>query len=156
MSTPVTVPPNRSAAPTAILLGAGLLIAFTIVAIAVGRTTGIGRDRMPAITAEASRDLRFADRADGGVMVYEGAAREAFSTLEPGTDGFVRGVLRSLARERRASGLDSAAAFRLRRDHAAHLYIEDLATGRQIALDAFGHTNAAAFARLLPAPEGAS
>lgn len=121
----------------------------------------------PAVAATAapiaSRDLRFEDRADGAVTVHEAAGAgtagsngddRLVAVLDPGTNGFIRGTLRGLARERRQRREDigrQAVPFRLARWADGRLTLEDRATGRVLDLNAFGHTNADAFARLLTA-----
>ena len=74
------------------------------------------------------------------------------AVLPPGSNGFIRGVMRGLARERMLHGIDAAPPFRLIRWADGRLSLEDTATGRLIDLAAFGPTNAQAFARLLTAP----
>ena len=65
--------------------------------------------------------------------------------------GFIRGVMRGLARERRMHGHGAQAPFRLTRYVDDQLSLVDMATGRIIELNGFGHTNVAAFNRLLEA-----
>jgi putative photosynthetic complex assembly protein len=55
-------------------------------------------------------------------------------------------------RERRSHGLGMEHPFRIARYPDGRLVLEDLATDRVIDLQAFGPTNAGAFARLLAAP----
>jgi putative photosynthetic complex assembly protein len=76
--------------------------------------------------------------------------------LPPGTNGFVRGVLRGLARERRRQEIGQQPPFRLTLWDDGRLSLEDETTGRRIELEAFGPTNLAAFARLLAAKGEAS
>jgi len=137
--------------PRGALVGAALLIAFAIGAAGIGRLAGGGRSAEGTAPAVERLSLRFEDRADGGVAVVTADEGRLVTVLEPGTHGFVRGVLRSLVRERRASALGAAEAFELARSADGHLSLHDPATGRRIDLGAFGPTNAAAFARLLPA-----
>jgi hypothetical protein len=56
-----------------------------------------------------------------------------------------------LARERRRSGLDAATPFLLGTSRDAVIWLEDPATGRRIGLNAFGPTNAGAFAEFFAA-----
>lgn len=95
-----------------------------------------------------SRDLRFEDRADGALVVREGA--RVVETIAPGSNnGFVRGVLRGLARDRKMRGIGQEPAFRLTRWANGSLSLTDTATARTIELGSFGATNRAAFAKLL-------
>ena len=71
------------------------------------------------------------------------------AVLPSGEGGFVRGVLRGLARERRAHDIGSQPPFVLTRWSNGLLSLEDPETGRRVDLNAFGHTNKGAFARFL-------
>jgi putative photosynthetic complex assembly protein len=77
------------------------------------------------------------------------------AVLAPGTNGFIRGVLRGLARDRRSRGISQEPAFRLAQWPDGRLSLEDLATGKRIELGSFGATNRAAFAQILASDEGA-
>ena len=70
-------------------------------------------------------------------------------TLPAGSDNFIRGVLRSLARERRGIGAGAETPFRVSRFDDGRIVLQDLATGRSLVLQAFGITNARAFAKWL-------
>jgi putative photosynthetic complex assembly protein len=96
-------------------------------------------------------DLRFEDRADGGVAVRRAEDGRAVAVLAPGADGFIRATLRGLARERRRGDLGPEKPFRLTAWAGGGLTLEDAATGRVLDLRAFGATQAEAFARFLPA-----
>ena len=74
--------------------------------------------------------------------------------IRPGEDGFLRGTLRGLAQARQRDGLGPERPFSLTRYDDGRLALADEATGRRVPLEAFGPTNAGAFARLLPAPGG--
>lgn len=143
------------------LIGAGLLIALTIVAVAAVRLEGTGPDQSQKSLAElraasrnaeagAALDIRFEDRSDGGVIVRDARSNVVIDVLEPGSNGFVRGVLRALIRGRTARGIGSEAAFSLSRGSDGLLTLTDTATGQHVELNAFGRTNMAAFARLMP------
>ena len=107
---------------------------------------------MPESTAVATRDLRFGDRADGAVVITQWPDGSVVAVLPPGTNGFARGVMRGMARERHRREIDSGPPFRLTHWSDGRLSLEDPSTGRRIELDAFGPTNTAVFARLMGAP----
>ena len=140
--------------PRGALLGAGALLAATLLAAASGRLLGVGVVATPSPAPAASRELRFADRDDGAVIVLDTRSGGDVDVLEPGGDGFIRGVLRGLARDRRSRGVGPEAPFLLVRSTGGGLFLEDPQTGRRIGLDAFGPTNSGAFARLLDARPG--
>ena len=66
-----------------------------------------------------------------------------------GENGFFRGALRGLARERRRAGLGSEQPFQLIGRADGRLTLTDPATGQRIDLESFGPTNAAVFARFM-------
>lgn len=101
------------------------------------------------VPVTAERELRFFDRADGALIV-EDAASGATQILAPGENhGFVRGVLRGLARDRKRRGVGQTPPFRLALWANGRLSLTDSATGLTIELDSFGADNRAAFAQLL-------
>lgn len=140
--------------PRGALLGAAALVSLAILSATVVRVSGVGTTQMPAAMPIESRDLRFEDRADGAVQVYDTREQRTLAVLAPGTNGFVRGALRGLARERKRQDIGSGPPFRLTRWADGRVSLEDPSTGRRIDLDAFGSTNAQAFAWLLDAPRG--
>lgn len=142
-------PFNDRPFPRGALLGTAALLTLTLVAVTASRLSSIGTTQMPDSTVVDSRELRFEDRADGAVTVFDADARHTVEVFAPGTHGFVRGVLRGLARERRLHEVDAQPPFRLTRWADGRLSLDDPATGRRIELAAFGPTNAAAFAQLL-------
>ncbi|MBK6689109.1 MAG: hypothetical protein IPG45_31870 [Deltaproteobacteria bacterium] len=136
--------------PKGLLWAAFGMIVLSIGLTLVAKATGFGAVRLPPAQVVQATDVHFSDRADGTLAVVSLDGREV-SALPPGSNGFVRGVLRGLARERKLESLGPAAAFRLTRWSDGRLSIEDLATGRRVDLGAFGHTNSQAFADLLAA-----
>jgi putative photosynthetic complex assembly protein len=135
--------------PRGALLGAAALVGLALVATGFARLSGIGTTHPPEAGPITSRDLRFEDRADGAVAVYDAENDKVVDVLAPGTNGFVRGVLRGLARDRKLQKIGTEPPFRLTRWDDGRLSIEDSVTHQRIELGSFGPTNAAAFARLL-------
>ncbi len=135
--------------PRVPLLGAFALVLATLAAVALLRVFGYGPPAQPPAEVIAARELRFADRPAGGVAVYDARSGALIDDLATGGDGFVRGTLRGLARERRSHGIGAEPPVRITAHADGRLMLEDMATGRQIDLGAFGPTNAAAFARFL-------
>ncbi|MEO1104460.1 MAG: photosynthetic complex assembly protein PuhC [Pseudomonadota bacterium] len=87
------------------------------------------------------------DTADGGIVISSDAGE---TVLPPDANGFVRGVLRALARQRHVHQLGPEHAFVLSEDEAGRFAIADPMTGTRIDLRAFGRDNTVAFAALLP------
>jgi putative photosynthetic complex assembly protein len=73
--------------------------------------------------------------------------------VERGEGGFIRGVMRGLARDRRMRDIGPEQAFRLSAWDTGQLVLEDLATGKRIDLNAFGADNRRAFAEILYAQD---
>jgi putative photosynthetic complex assembly protein len=127
------------------------MITLGLAGAIAGRITGPSSEpeRGQAI---AARDLRFEDRADGAVLIFDGRSTTPFEVVE-GQNGFLRATLRGLARTRRSEGFDSAKPFHLTAWSDGRLTLDDPATGRQVDLEAFGHSNAEVFAHFLPGVE---
>jgi putative photosynthetic complex assembly protein len=149
----ITRPSSEPKIPRGLLIGAGVLVASTLLLVIVARLTGFQPDRPPPSRVIESRELRFTDRVDGAVLVYDPADGRLAYTVEPGTNGFVRGVLRGLARDRRADHVGSEPPFRLTRWADGRLSLDDDSTGRHIDLEVFGPANAGAFAQILTASD---
>lgn len=138
--------------PRAVLLGAGALICTSMLLAGVARQENVGVTRITPSTPVTTRTLRFEDRNDGSVWV-RGADDAKVTVIDPGTNGFLRSVLRGLARERRRSSVDAVPPFVLTRWADGRLSLDDPATGRHVDLEVFGPTNAAVFAALLYGPQ---
>jgi putative photosynthetic complex assembly protein len=134
--------------PRLALAAVGVVLVMSLALAGAGRL-GIGRTELPASAAVTIRELRFADRADGGIDVFDGQDGRTVSVVPPGTNGFLRGVLRGLARDRRRSDLGAEIPFRLVRTADGRLSLDDPATGRRVALEVFGPDNYQIFADLL-------
>lgn len=135
--------------PRGALIGAGALIAFTITAAGLARLAGDEPPTIAAADIAQSRDLRFADEPDGGVAVLLANDGSRLATLAPGSNGFVRSMLRGMARERRMNGIGSEPPFTLTLTKGGRLILQDRTIGRFVNLGAFGHTNLEAFAQLM-------
>ncbi len=137
--------------PRAALIGAAALVGVAIASALVARLGDIGGTRLALTTPVEVRELRFADRDDGAVVVIDGPTGVVTDAFAPGTNGFVRGALRGLARERKRQDIGAEPPFRLTRWADGRVTLDDPTTGRVVDLVAFGPTNAAAFTRLLTA-----
>lgn len=146
---PARAPPPRPIIPRGVIIGAGLLMLFTIVIAGVSHHAGTYHVTVPPTTAVASRDLFFADQHDGGVLVTDAKSGKRVALIEPKTGGFVRGIMRGLVREHRLKEQATGSAFRLTHWADGRLSIADPATGESFDLEAFGSTNELAFAKLL-------
>lgn len=139
--------------PRGALIGAALLIGSTLLLAVGARLTGVGVTTTDDARITAAYAVRFEDKADGSVSVYQGRSDELIISLAPGTNGFVRGVMRGLARERRMHDVGSAEPFMLNQTTAGELRLHDPTIGRTIDLQAFGADNFGAFANIFAAAE---
>jgi len=143
--------PTSGGLPRGILIGAAVLIAFAISTTLFGRVSDIGALHMPAATAVQTLSLIFEDRDDGSVAVHDASDGAVIYVVDPGVGGFIRATMRGMARERRRMSIGERPPFLLTRWSDGTASLEDKTTGRVINLDAFGSTNAGAFAQLFTA-----
>jgi len=139
-------------APALLMIGAGALMGFSMLAVLVGRSEGVGLVALPPAKAVARLEFRAEDQVDGSIALRDVADRHIVAWIRPGEDGFLRGTLRGLAQARQREGLGPEKPFSLTRFDDGRLALADEATGRRVPLEAFGPTNAGSFARLMPAP----
>ncbi|OYU36238.1 MAG: phosphonoacetaldehyde methylase [Novosphingobium sp. PASSN1] len=145
--------PKHAVASAAMLVITALALT-TLVKVGV-----LNREAVPALVRTEAhvapavvRTLSFSDRADGAVVVRDVTTGETVRVLIDGVpgNGFVRGVMRGMARERHSRGVGMAPPFTLTLWKNGTLSLDDKATGRSIELGSFGPDNRAAFAALLP------
>nr|WP_238243782.1 photosynthetic complex assembly protein PuhC [Methylobacterium iners] len=136
--------------PGFLVIGAGALIGFTMLVVALGRTGGVAVPEAQPAQARQSVALRVDDQADGSITLRDAGSDHLIATVMPGQDGFVRATLRAFAQARLREGLTREQPFRLTRFEDGSLELGDDATGRRVNLGAFGPTNLQAFARIMP------
>ncbi len=137
--------------PKWILYFAAGIISFSLISVALVRITGNGPDQLAA-AAVAERLLRFDDMPDGGVLVTDGVTGGRVAELH-GEQGFVRGALRALTRERHSRDIGSKQPFKLTARVDGRLTLTDPSTGQRIDLESFGPTNSGEFLRFLEQPK---
>ncbi len=116
-----------------------------------------------AATPIKKTNLVFRDEANGGIAIWVdsvGVSGSANPTTEPqtqtkllfeGEQGFLRGTLRALARDRMARNLSPDVPFELALLQDGRLCITDPLTHKSIDLQAFGPDNLAVFVQILNA-----
>ena len=144
-------PFNNQNMPKGLLIAVGCLLGFTL--LSVGLYTNLEGPAPLEVNYEGSvsRDLRFVDLGAGEVGIYDWPNGNQVTTLPPGQENFIRGVLRGLARERRSVGIGDDIPFRVTRLEDGRMTLKDLATGRVLLLDAFGPSNSGSFKNLIVA-----
>lgn len=125
----------------------GALLALTLAAVAWQSQLGGGPVVEVAPSVQWQRSLRFEDRSNGGIAVIDASNQREVARFQ-GEQGFLRGSLRALARERQRSGSGPQAPFELSGHVDGRITLRDTATGQRIALESFGPTNSAVFAQL--------
>jgi putative photosynthetic complex assembly protein len=143
--------PSPELFPRKVLIAFAALLGFSLVLVTTARITGIGISHVPPEPVVQSVDLRFEDQADGAIVVAAVADGAVIATLAPGSNQFLRGVRRSMARERRAHRVAEDRPFQIARLADGRHTIRDPDTGRVFELRSFGPTNEGAFAALLDA-----
>jgi putative photosynthetic complex assembly protein len=153
---------HNIALPKAALVGAVTCVGITLAltgAVALGivdRPVTLQQSRISAnVEKIAQRDLQFLDQPGGEVLINDVSKGGEPIVIRAGSkSGFVRGVMRGMARDRHMRGLGPEQPFRLTLWANQHLALEDRATGRIVELNGFGDTNRDAFLALLPIPAG--
>lgn len=147
---------HENMVPPAALKAAVALVAFSLLLVAGVRVGAVSPDPTPTqiraaeqLQPNIERQLRFADAVNGQVLVTDAVTGQIVATIGSEGSGFIRGVMRGLARERRQHHEGDAAPFRLSAWPNGALTLTDDATGRVIELGSFGPDNRAAFARFL-------
>lgn len=147
-----------------------LAMAFALVIVSLLMTAAVQlglaeREAVPAVERSKAAvapartlSLRFADMPDGAVRVSNAASGAVIASLKGENDGggFVRGVLRGMARERQMRGVGQEPPFTLTLWRDGSLTLDDPATGRAVELGAFGPDNRAAFLHFIAPGGGAA
>lgn len=150
-----TSPAHGDALPRGPLIAIGAMVAAVLVSVSFVRLTGIGVIHVQDAPAVSVREFRFEDRADGSIAVLDPASGRVVETVAPGSNGFLRGTMRGLARERKRQGVSPELPFRMLGRADGRLTLEDPGTGRRVDLGSFGPSNAVVFAQLMVAPTAA-
>lgn len=125
----------------------GVLLLATLAVVAWVRLQHVNAPPPPEPVAVWERLLRFQDTPGGDIEVTDAASGEVVAHYQ-GEHGFLRGSLRALSRERALRGMGPSQPFQLMGHADGRLTLRDPATGQRIALESFGPTNAAVYARL--------
>lgn len=132
-----------------ILVALAVLVMLITAATLTARLTGYTASSIPVSAVIQRRDIGFRDLSGGEVLVYDWHSENELKRLAAGEGSFLRGVVRSLVRQRRGMSGDLAMPFLLTQHSDGRLVITDSATGESIDLIAFGKTNTAVFSDLL-------
>jgi putative photosynthetic complex assembly protein len=142
---------KQESLPYGAVQGAGVLVGLALLLVLGARLLHLH----PAASAQLVQPVRvmhltFVDRKDGAVVIGDADHDNAtIHVVPPQTNGFLRGVLRGLARARRNEHVGEEPPFTLTRWADGQMTLADPTTGQRISLEVFGPTNAHAFAQLL-------
>lgn len=140
--------------PPWVLKTTGVIILLAIVFAAVARFTGFGDQGVATAPVVEAREIRFTQTETNAIRVADAKTGQLIETIEPDSDQFLRGALRSLKRERAKFEEAAGQAYRVTRRTDGQVTLEDPATGQIIDLRAYGPTNVAAVARFLDTQAG--
>jgi putative photosynthetic complex assembly protein len=136
--------------PAGTLIGAAALVVFSLVTVTTARLLHLRGTTTPAAAAVTQLHLTFSDRtSDHAVEVRDADhGNRLIHVVPPDSNGFLRGVLRGLARARRNEHVGQAPAFTLTRWADGRMSLADPQTGRQVPLEVFGPANSQPFMQL--------
>lgn len=138
--------------PRPVLLAAGALILIALIGVTTVRFTGVGAVQVPDAAAVTVKEFLFEDRSDGSIAILDARNRVQVASVAPESNGFLRGTMRGLARERKRQGVGADVAFQLVGRADGRLTLIDPGTKRRVDLESFGPTNAEVFAKLMIGP----
>jgi putative photosynthetic complex assembly protein len=122
---------------------------LTLAATLVARLTGFTTNSIPDSVVVNVVQVGFRDLPEGVVEVYEWETENSLAKIPSGEGAFLRGVVRSLVRQRRGLEGNTAAMFELTRYDDGRVVLADPETGENIDLIAFGPDNIAVFSELV-------
>ncbi len=146
-----TAPPDGPASARRGFSPAFGLVLLAILSVAI--VAWVRNTAPPAGTSDSTpiaqqRLLRFVDQPDGSISAIDHHNNRLVQNFQ-GEQGFLRGTLRALVRERRMRSLTEQAPFELIAYRDGRLTLRDPSTSATIALESFGTTNLGVFARLI-------
>jgi putative photosynthetic complex assembly protein len=107
---------------------------------------------VPTGATISQRSFRIDQQSNGVISMQDARTGATIGTLQKDGDGFMRGVLHSIALRRTKAGLSQETPMALIATAGGRLILSDPPTDTSIDLEAFGSANEAAFAALLPRP----
>lgn len=126
--------------PISILIG---FLITVLVLVAFARFQGLSWT-VPDAPVLWERSLVFIDTPEGHISARDFSDGTEVALLE-GEQGFVRGTLRALTRDRKARGIGPEAPFLVVAHTDGRLTLKDPSTSQRIDLESFGPTNSAIF-----------
>jgi putative photosynthetic complex assembly protein len=141
----------RATFPRWLLIGIGALLIATVGFVALARLTGFGITKVNETPILGSVDIWFEDQDNKTMLVRRFADNAVLEVLPADGGGFIRGVVRSLFRQRLVANQERTLPFRLSQRQDQKFFILDMSTGAKMELDGFGPSNTLSIARVLEA-----
>ena len=107
---------------------------------------------LPKGVTVSERSFRIDQQGDGVISMRDAHTGATLDVLQSNGDGFMRGVLHSIALRREKARMSQERPLTLTATADGRLILSDPPTDTMIDLEAFGSANEAAFAKLLPHP----
>lgn len=141
--------PHDLSPPKPLLYAIFAMVLITIAIVGTYRLLGLQPDG--AITAEATHSIqiRLVEHDSGDVDVILVETGDVIDAIPEDDSGFLRGMIRSLGRQRTISQIPQDAPYRLSRREDGTLTLDDPQTDESIALRAYGPDNREQMATLL-------
>lgn len=141
--------PHDLSPPKPLLYAVFAMVLFTLAVVGVYRIMGLEPEATIPDGTVAAIDMRLVEHDSGDVDVYLTGDPDPIASVPEADSGFLRGMIRSLGRQRAIAGADLAAPYRLSRRTDGTLTLDDPLTDESIALRAYGPDNRAQMADLL-------
>lgn len=139
----------RPGFPRWFLVSVGALLLTSVTAAGVSRLTGLGVSRVSESPVVASVSLWFDPQPDGSMLVRRSPDDVPLAVLASDGGGFMRGVARSLLRQRQLSNADKTLPFTLSQRDDRRFFILDGHLGTKMELDGFGPSNTLSVDRIM-------
>jgi putative photosynthetic complex assembly protein len=142
--------------PREVLIAIGIMLAVIVIMAGAVRLGWIAPSGNPELSRNAAniapaveRQLLFADTQDGSVLITDAQTQNEVITIPYGESGFLRAIVRGMAKQRLAAGGTADQPFILTRWENGALSLRDPITGRSRELIGFGDNQTASFERIL-------
>jgi len=141
-------PANLPVPPAVPVIVRWILLGLSLLLLGVYAIRQSGEDiRQADAPLVWKKNLHFADGTRGEIVVIDAITNQQVAVFE-GEQGFLRGTLRALVRERKKRSIGADAAFELSGHADGQMVLRDPATGEAIHLASFGPSNAQIYRQL--------
>jgi putative photosynthetic complex assembly protein len=143
-----STPPLLNPQPAVPIVVRWVMLSLALLLLGVFAVRQSGQDiRQADAPVVWQKNLHFEDGERGEIVVIDAATRQQVAVFE-GEQGFLRGTLRALVRERKKRAIGADEAFELSSHADGQMVLRDPATGEMIHLASFGPSNAQIYRQL--------